>query len=95
MITPALVVACGAFYLFGQYERALLLIVLSIISGAGAAVMAVANPDWYFAKRMQAGLDIDLFSPNKHITSLAATKIIIIAALVLVAWHIAQKAGYL
>jgi hypothetical protein len=95
MITLALIVACAAAYLYGQYERALLLIVLSIISGAGAAVMAVANPDWYFARRMQAGLDIDFLRPYKHIASLVITKIIIVAILIWVAWHIAQKAGYL
>jgi hypothetical protein len=87
--------ACAGFYFSGQYERALLLIVLSIISGAGAAVIAVANPDWYFAKRIQAGLDVDLFRPYKGIASLVITKVIIIAALLWAAWHIAGKAGYL
>jgi len=38
---------------------------------------------------------VDIFRPNKGIASLIITKIIVIAVLGLIAWHIAGKAGYL
>jgi hypothetical protein len=95
MIDIGLVVIGGILYLAGQYGAALLLIVLAIISGAGAALMAVANPDWYVEKRMNAGLDMDFINPNKHIVSLLITKAVVIAVLVWAAWHVAHKAGYL
>lgn len=57
--------------------------------------MSVANPDWYVQKKINAGLDVDLSNPRKDIASLVVTKIVIIAALLAAAWHIAGKAGYL
>ena len=51
MIDLAIAAAGGIMYLSGQYRLALILIALSIISGAGAVVMAIANPDWYSHKR--------------------------------------------
>lgn len=95
MIDIGIALLGGFFYLTGQYGLALLLVVLAIISGAGAAVMAVRNPDWYFQKRLQAGLDVDLFNPHKGIVSLLMTKVIVIALLAYIAYHIAGKAGYL
>ncbi len=95
MIDVGIAIVGGIFYLTGQYGLALLLIVLAIISGAGAAVMAIANPDWYFKKRLQAGLDVDLFNPHKGIASLLVTKVIVIGFLVWIAYHIASKVGYL
>jgi hypothetical protein len=83
------------FYVTEQYDRALFLIILSIISGAAAAIVAVVNPDWYFKKRIMAGMDVDFFNPRKGVVSLLVTKVIVIAVLVWVAWHIARKAGYL
>lgn len=85
----------GIFYLTGQYGLALLLIVLAIISGAGVAVLAIVNPNWYFKKRLKAGLDVDFFNPHKGIASLLVTKVIIIGFLVWAAHHVASKAGYL
>jgi hypothetical protein len=65
------------------------------LSGAGAALMAVGNPDWYFEKRMAARLEVDFINPNKHLVSLLLTKAIIIAGLSWAGWDVAQKAGYL
>jgi hypothetical protein len=95
MIDMGIAVLGGFFYLTGQYGLALLLIVLAIISGAGAALMAIVNPDWYFKRRLQAGLDVDIFNERKGIVSLLVTKVIVIALLTWVAWYIAEKAGYI
>jgi hypothetical protein len=45
LIDMGIAVTGGIFYLSGRYNMALLLLVLAIISGAGAAIMSVANPD--------------------------------------------------
>jgi len=58
-------------------------------------MMAVANPDWYFRKRMQAGLEVDFLNPAQGIGALIITKVIVIAGLIWAGWHIATKAGYL
>ena len=54
MIDVGVAVVGGVFYLTGQYTLALLLILLAIISGAGAAIIAVANPEGYRDKRRQS-----------------------------------------
>lgn len=95
MIDLGIAAVGGIMYLSGQYGLALALIVLSIISGAGAVLMALANPDWYSNKRSQAGLEIDFFNARRGIGSLILTKAITIAILIWVARHIAEKAGYL
>lgn len=95
MIDIGIAVLGGIFYFTGQYGLALILIVLAIISGAGAALMSIANPDWYVQKKINAGLEVDMFNPRKGIASLVVTKVIVIAALLAAAWHIANKAGYL
>jgi len=95
MIDLGIAAAGGVMYLNGQYGLALTLIVLSIISGAGAVIMALVNPDWYSNKRSQAGLETDFLNPGKGIGGLILTKAITIAILIWVARHIAEKAGYL
>ena len=95
MIDIGIAVVGGVFYFTGQYGLALLLILAAIVSSAGAALMAVANPDWYFNRRIQAGLDVDIFNRRKGIASMLVTKTIIVAVLVWAAWHVAGKAGYL
>jgi len=95
MIDVGIAAVGGILYLSGQYGLALALIVLSIISGAGAVLMALANPDWYSNKRSQAGLETDFLNPQKGIGGLILTKAITIAILIWVAWHIAEKAGFL
>lgn len=82
MIDIGIAVSGGIFYLTGRYNMALLLLVLAIISGTGASILSVVNPDWYFQKRMQAGLDVDLFNPGKGIGGWAA-------------YYVARTAGYL
>jgi len=69
------------------------LIVLAIISGAGAAVRAIVDPDWYNEKRIQAGLGFDMMGSG--VRQLLITKAILIALLAWAAWHVAEKAGYL
>ena len=95
MIDLGIAVVGGFFYLTGQYGFALLLIVLAIISGAGAALMAIANPESYAQKRMSAGLHVDYFNPRKGIASLVITKVITTLLLSWISWYIAKKAGYL
>ncbi len=95
MIDLGIAALGGILYLSGQYGLALPLIVLSIISGAGAVLMALINPDWYSNRRSQAGLETDIFNPRKGIGGLILTKAITIAILIWVARHIAEKAGYL
>lgn len=85
----------GVLYLAGLYGLALILIVLAIISGAGAVLMALVNPDWYRDKRSQAGLETDFFNARKGIGSLIFTKAVTIAVLIWIARHFAEKAGYL
>ena len=94
MIDIGIAVVGAIFYFNGQYGLALLLILLAIISGLGAVVRSIANPNWYIQKRMQAGLDVNAFSPGKGIGSLIVTKAIVIAILTWAAWYIATKAGY-
>jgi hypothetical protein len=94
MIDIGIAVLGGILYFSGQYGRALFLIVLAIISGVGAVVIALVNPDWHFQKRILSGLEVDIFNSRKGIASLLITKAIIIGALTWIAWHIAQKAGY-
>lgn len=95
MIDLATAALAGVFYLTGNYGLTLLLIALAILSGAGAVVMALINPDWYFQKRARAGLEIDFFNPRKGIGSLVVTKIVIIAALLWIARYVAEMGGYL
>lgn len=95
MITMGIAVLAGIMYATGNYSSAFWLIVLAIISGAGAAVKAIANPDWYANQRIKAGLEIDLFNPRKGVVSLIVTKAILISLLLVVAWWLAGKAGYL
>jgi hypothetical protein len=95
MIDVGIAVVGAIFYFTGQYGLALILILLAIISGVGAAGMSIANPDWYRQKRMQAGLDVDVFNSGKGIGSLIVTKAIVIAILIWAAWHIASKSGYI
>jgi hypothetical protein len=95
MIDLGIAALGGVLYLSGQYGFALALIVLAIISGAGAVLMALANPDWYRNRRSQAGLETDFINPRKGIGGLILTKAITIAILIWVARHIAAKAGYL
>ena len=95
MIDVGIAVVGAIFYFTGQYGLALILILLAIISGVGAVLRSIANPDWYRQKRMQAGLDVDVFNSGKGIGSLIVTKAIVIAILIWAAWHIATKAGYI
>ena len=93
MIDIGIAVVCGIFYAMGQYKLAFWLIVFAIANGAGAALRAIINPDWYFEKRVEAGLGVDLF--NSGIRSLLITKAIIVALLAWAALYVGEKAGYL
>src|SRR5262249_44088332 len=95
MIDIGIAVTGGIFYLTGRYNMALLLLVLAMISGAGAAIMSVVNPDWYFQRRIRGGLEGDFFNPGKGIGSLLVTKVIVISLEVSAAYYVAQTAGYL
>jgi hypothetical protein len=94
MLDVGIAVLGGILYLTGQYRLALLLVVLAIISGFGAVLMAIFNPGWYQTRRSQAGLDIDMFNPRKGVGSLILTKVVIICVLCWAASYIAQTAGY-
>jgi hypothetical protein len=95
MIYLGFIISTGWAYFKGSYDWTLLLVMLSIISGVGAVVMAIAKPDWYFNKRLEAGLDVDFSNPRKGIGGLVIVKAIAIPFLLWAAWHIAGKAGYI
>jgi hypothetical protein len=95
MIDWGIAVAGGIMYLNGQYKLALVLIALAIISGAGAVLMSLINPEWYADKRSQAGFERDFMNPGKGIGQLILVKIVTIAILLWCARHIAEKAGYI
>jgi hypothetical protein len=94
MISLAIAATGGVMWLTGQYEKAFWFVVLSIISGLGAVVMSIANPDWYASRRMQAGLEVDFINPSKGIRSLIITKIVTTAILAWFAWKLGQLCGY-
>jgi hypothetical protein len=76
------------------YGLAFWLVVLAIISGAGAAIKAVSNPDWYFNRRVQAGMDVDVINSGKDIRLLVITKVVLIVPMLVLAWYLGGKAGY-
>jgi hypothetical protein len=94
MIDGGLIFAGVALYLFGNYTIAFWLIVLSIISGAGAAIKAVANPGWYLENRARAGLEVNIVDPSSDIRSLVITKVVIILPMIFLAYFLGGKAGY-
>jgi hypothetical protein len=95
MLDLGVVVFAGFFYLIGSYGLSLLVIGLAIVSGAGAVVMAIADPHSYQSKRAQAGLEIDFINPYKGIGAMLVTKAIIIGVLLFAAHHVAKQGGYL
>lgn len=82
----------GFFYVIGEYKLAFWISTFGIVNHAGAAVRAVVNPDWYFRKRMEAKLPVDLF--NSGIRQLLVIKAIMIGVLVWAAWRAGIRAGY-
>jgi len=95
VITVGIGVLALILYFTGQYVLAFWLIALSILSGSLALLKAVVNPNWYANERMKAGLEVDVFNPRKGIASLIVTKGILLTVLLLIAWRLADKAGYL
>jgi hypothetical protein len=88
-------VTTGILLLLGGYGLAFALIVFSIVNGFGAVVRAIVNPSWYAKKRAEAGLETDLSNPRKGIQSLVITKLIVGVPLMIFAWYLGEKAGYL
>ena len=89
MITIGIAVLAGGLYFLGKFSWAFWIIVFAILNGGFAAVRATIDPDWYNRGRVQAGLE-----PVDGLSELYLHKGILIAALVLVAWHVGDKAGY-
>jgi hypothetical protein len=75
MITIGIAVSAGIFYWFGLYNWAFVILVYAIVNGAGAAIYAVINPNWYYRKALSEGV-----MPNY--THLFISKGIVIAILV-------------
>jgi hypothetical protein len=94
MISLGVAITGGVLWLSGQYALAFWFVILSIISGLGAVVKAIANPHWYAEGRARAGLETDFFNPSKGIGSLIVTKIIATTILGWCAWRLGQLAGY-
>jgi hypothetical protein len=94
MISWAIAATGGMFWLTGHYEKAFWFVVLSVISGLGAVVMALVNPDWYQRKRAQAGLEIDFFNPSKGVGGLIFAKVITTTILAWCAWKLGALSGY-
>src|SRR3954462_6230309 len=82
----------GFLYVIGEYKLAFWISAFGIVNHAGAAVRAVVNPDWYFRKRLEANLPIDLF--NSGIRQFLLAKAIMIGVLSWAAWRAGLKVGY-
>lgn len=82
----------GFLYVIGEYKLAFWVSAFGIVNNAGAAVRAVVNPDWYFRKRLEENLPVDLF--NSGIGTLLIIKAIMIGVLSWAAWRAGVKAGY-
>jgi hypothetical protein len=95
MLDLGTVLLAGLFYLMGWYGLSLIVIALSIVSGAGAVVRAIADPHSYQNKRAHAGLDIDFVNPYRGIGGLLITKALVIGVLLFAAYYVAERGGYL
>lgn len=82
----------GFFYVLGEYKLAFWISAFGIVNNAGAAVRAVVDPDWYWRKRMEANLPIDLF--DSGIRWLLVIKAVMIGVLTWSAWRAGIQAGY-
>jgi hypothetical protein len=82
----------GFLYVIGEYKLAFWISTFLIVNHAGAAVRALVNPGWYFRKRVEANLPIDL--SNSGIRQLLVVKIMIVGALSWTAWRAGTQAGY-
>lgn len=89
------VVIVALLYYFGLYTLALIAVIYTAINGILGVWYSVKNPKWYAYKKSQAGLQVDMFNPENGVRSLVITKLIFTPILLILAWHIAKKAGYL
>jgi hypothetical protein len=80
----------GFFHVIGEDRLAFWICVFGILNNAGAAARAVVDPAWYLHKRVEAGLDAD----PSGIKWLVAIKVVIVAALLWLAWRSGVKVGY-
>lgn len=89
MLTIGIAVLAGALYFLGKFGLAFWIIVFAILNGTLAVVRATIDPEWYRRGRVHAGLE-----PGNGLSELYLHKGILIAALILVAWHVGDRAGY-
>lgn len=82
----------GFLYVIGEYKLAFWISTFGIVNHAGAALRAIVNPSWYFRKRLEANLPVDLF--NNGIKWLLVVKGIMIGLLSWAAWRAGVQAGY-
>lgn len=94
MITVVLVILCIIFYFTELYTVAFWIVIFAIANSALAMVRAIINPDWYYNERTKAGLNVDFFNLDKHISRLIIVKIVSISILSYIALVLGQKAGY-
>src|SRR5690349_13866460 len=57
MVTIGIIILIGVLYLLGWFSAAFWIIVLAIANGAFAMVHATTNPEWYWRKQMEAGIE--------------------------------------
>lgn len=78
--------------MIGEYKLAFWICAYRILNNAGAAIRAVADPEWYRRKRMEANFPVDFFETD--IRSLLVIKFIVIGVLSWTAWRSGIRAGY-
>ncbi len=80
-------------YWLGHYETAFWATVFNMLNGSLALLVSVINPDWYAAKRAEAGLPLGI-DLHPEIGALVVAKIFAIGVNATVAWYFGRAAGY-
>jgi len=98
MISIGIILVAVAAYLAGWFTLAFWVLALAIANGALATAWSIINPDWYWQKRVEAGvsahaLEQHAHGPRSFVPSLLLSKGILIGV-TLAAWHVGSRAGY-
>jgi len=90
-----LLLAAGVAYFFDAYRVALAFFGFSILENLLVVLRATINPTWVVQKRIEAGVDVDILRPGKHVFSLIATKVLLLWILAFFAYQVSLQAGLL
>lgn len=99
MLTLGNAFLAGGAYLAGWYALAFWFLAFAIVSDALATVWAIGNPDWYWRKRVDAGLSehtIEQYVVGRRsfVPSLLLAKVPLLCALAAAAWYVGGLAGF-